>query len=506
MAVVTTVYGISSVELQTPIGATIVADSGINFVTGTAPVHRIQRGSVGSGAISTAKVSVNEAVVTLDISDFTTQFGFSMNPGDFDKWTLLEHSYRSMVVGNVSANVYNNVFDPRIHNTPISLGQVTLSGYSFTIQDPDVYGDSVVVKNANGSILYHNVSAGGVDYLLGYDANFNCVLTALQGGGISPNATLTISYLRGDVSKVDVDDIIGGYDPIEDKYTGLEVIETVFPKSQIIPSIICVPKYDVDHNVAAAMNARCKVNGCFEAIAPVQIDTDMFRTKNDALDGKTSANISSTTQIACWPCAALGGLIVGLSTHCAVTMAETDISRNFLPYASPSNVGLPMDSLCLRDGTIIHQPKPAADLLKGQAIWTALNWLNKWRAWGNYTSLYPNSTDPKDMWIAVRRMVAFIKNSLQLQAFQYVDEPMTQRWAEMVRDTVDQMLGYFIKVGALLDGKIDFRVQDNTLGQLEAGHAIFYVQIMPPIPAEWIQFNIQLNPQYLLEIFPTQAA
>src|SRR5260221_11333596 len=99
MAVVTTVYGISSVELQTPIGATIVADSGINFVTGTPPVHRIQRGSGGSGAISTAKVSVNEAVVTMVINGFTNQFGFSINPGDFGEMNLVVQSY-SVNVGN----------------------------------------------------------------------------------------------------------------------------------------------------------------------------------------------------------------------------------------------------------------------------------------------------------------------------------------------------------------------------------------------------------------------
>jgi hypothetical protein len=116
----------------------------------------------------------------------------------------------------------------------------------------------------------------------------------------------------------------------------LEVIETVFPEHQIIPSIICVPKYDTDHNVAAAMSARGLVNNCFDAMSTVNIDTDNFRNKNTALDGKTAANISNANQVACWPCASLGDLIVGMSTHCAVTMAETDISRNFLPYASPS--------------------------------------------------------------------------------------------------------------------------------------------------------------------------
>src|SRR5260221_12332634 len=110
MAVVTTVYGISSVELQTPIGATIVADSGINFVTGTAPVHRIQRGSVGSGAISTAKVSVNEAVVALGISDFSSPFGFNMDSGDFDKLTPLQNLYMAMVVGDGSGKVFNKLF------------------------------------------------------------------------------------------------------------------------------------------------------------------------------------------------------------------------------------------------------------------------------------------------------------------------------------------------------------------------------------------------------------
>jgi hypothetical protein len=196
MAVATTVFGISSVELQTPIGATIVADSGVNFVVGTAPIHRVQVGS-GSGV----SPSVNLAIVTTDISDFTEAFGFTMDPGDFDKWTLCEHAYRAMVVGNVADNVYNNVFDPRIHNTPVSLGTISLSGYSHVIQDPDVYADSVVITNVGATVTYQNVTNGGSDYILNYDQNKNCVITALEGGRIVQNASVVVHYLRGDVSR-----------------------------------------------------------------------------------------------------------------------------------------------------------------------------------------------------------------------------------------------------------------------------------------------------------------
>ena len=493
MATLTQVHGVSTRVLPTSILATEAVDSATNFVVGTAPVHRVT--TAGSGQAANVRVNV----LCQDLADFTTNYlGTSVIDEDFNKYTLNEHAYRSMVIGaGIGGSIYHNVFDPiNRHFVPIAPTNFVLVGDSVTISDPDVTYGSVIVQDSAGAVTY----TLGVDYVLGYDLNNNLVVTRLTSGAILVNATLSIGYKRGDVSQVTKADIEGGYDVDTGEYTGLMAIETVFHDYLTVPSIICVPGFDTDPEVAAVMNARCNPNGCFYAIAPINADTDSVRVKDTVLDGKTSSNIESESQVYCWPCAGLDDDIIGMSTHLAVQMAEVDISKNFLPYASPSNNLLPMTRLCLRDGTLVKQPKPAADLLSSQAVYTALNWIGGWHSWGNYTAIYPASSDPAVMYIATKRMISYIRNTIAVMAFQFVDQPMTRRWAQQVELTVQTWFNHLCKVGALLKGEISFRNQDNDIGELEAGHAIFYCSIMPPVPAQWLEFDIELDPTALLSI------
>lgn len=499
MATLTQVHGVSTTVLPTQILATEAVDSATNFVVGTAPIHRVP--VAGSG---NPNILVN--VLCQDLADFTNTFlGTSPVTEDFNAWTLCEHVYRSMVVGGgIGGSIYHCVFDPYgKHFHPIAPTSYTLIGSSVTIPDDDVTYGSVHVTDAAASITY----VLGVDYVIGYDTNNNCVITQLTGGGIAPNATIKISYKQGDPAMVTNTDIIGAYNVTTGTYTGLMAIETVFHDYLTVPSVIAVPTWSRDPTVAAVMNARCNPNNCFYAIAPIQSDTRTVRTKEQVLTGKTAANIESETQVYCWPCSQLGtDPIIGFATHCAVQMAEVDISHNFLPYASPSNNSLPMTTLVLIDGTVIKQPKPAADYLSAIATYTGLNWIGGWHSWGNYTAIYPASSDPAKMWIATKRMVSYVRNTVAIMAFQFVDQPMTRRWAQSVELTVQTWFNHLVKVGALLKGEISFRAQDNDIGELEAGHAIFYCSIMPPIPAQWIQFSIELDPTALLSILDSTAS
>lgn len=526
-----TVHGISTYELPTLIQATVVADSGVNFVVGLAPGFRVP-GAIysattligsGSGAIieytavtatSPANIAellnVNTPIQCQDIADFTNAFTY--DDSDFALYTLCQHAYRAMIVGKVAGSFYVNVLDvtqPSMR-TRVAMRQMTFADLQITINSvngPNVVYDSVYILNSAQNALY----VLGTDYVMGYgnsgdpNAPTSFTITQLTTGSIPINGTVWVGYDLAVPTGVTYEEIVGGYNSSTQTYTGLQTIETVFPKTQIVPAIICIPTWDVLPQVAAAMEAACLVNNVFKAVAPIQGDTSTdaggARAATFALTAKTTANIEASNEIYCWPETGLGDYIMSLSTQLAVLMAEVDISYNFIPYASPSNNPLPMDRLCLADGTTILQNKPNADLLSGQAIFTGLNWIGGWRGWGNYTAEYPATTDPKDMWIACRRMENWIENTLQLTAFQYVDQPMTQRWAEQVVDTIQQWLNSLVKVGALLKGIISLRAQDNTLGQLVGGHVIFYVEIMPPIPAQWIQFNIEVDPTALDNLF-----
>src|SRR6266436_2954752 len=134
MATLTAVHGVSTRVLPTAILATEAVDSATNFVVGTAPVHRVA--VAGSGAAANVKVNV----LCQDLADFTTAYlGPSPIDEDFNKYTLCEHSYRSMVIGaGIGGSIYHNVFDPvNKHFVAFPPTNMTLAGDSLTISDSD---------------------------------------------------------------------------------------------------------------------------------------------------------------------------------------------------------------------------------------------------------------------------------------------------------------------------------------------------------------------------------
>ena len=59
-----------------------------------------------------------------------------------------------------------------------------------------------------------------------------------------------------DPSKINENDIIGGFDTSTKKYSGLELIDKVFPKYGIVPDLIVAPGWSDKSNVAAVMTQR----------------------------------------------------------------------------------------------------------------------------------------------------------------------------------------------------------------------------------------------------------
>jgi phage tail sheath protein FI len=145
--------------------------------------------------------------------------------------------------------------------------------------------------------------------------------------------------------------------------------------------------------------------------------------------------------------------------------------------------------------------KDNADYLNANGVVTALNFIGGWKCWGNRTSIYPASSDVKDVFIPNRRMTDFIRNTIVLSVWQYVDEPGNLR---MIDAVVNSLNGYFngLKAqGALLGARVEFRASDNPKVELLAGHYVFRVSQASPTPAEWIQFLVIFDTSYLDVLF-----
>ena len=145
------------------------------------------------------------------------------------------------------------------------------------------------------------------------------------------------------------------------------------------------------------------------------------------------------------------------------------------------------------NGTQVDLTKVEANVLNSYGIVTALNFAGYYRLWGNRTSIYPTSSDPKDAWIPCRRMMSWVGNTLAVNYFIRLDAPITRRLVEYVLDNVGLFLNGLVSRGALLGGKIQFLQEENPATDLADGRIKFHLSICPPAPARVIIFTLEYD-------------
>lgn len=126
-------------------------------------------------------------------------------------------------------------------------------------------------------------------------------------------------------------------------------------------------------------------------------------------------------------------------------------------------------------------------------------------AWGNRTAAYPGLTDPKDVFIPIRRMFNFASNTLVTTAWQFLDTPvMRRRLVETICDTFNIWLNGLAAREYILGGRVEFQHTENPVTDLMDGIARFHVFFSPPPPAREIDFTLEYDPGYLANLFGVQ--
>jgi phage tail sheath protein FI len=309
-------------------------------------------------------------------------------------------------------------------------------------------------------------------------------------------------YNKLDPSAVDSTDIIGGVDVTSGAYTGMELINQVFPKFRLVVGQICAPHWSTKPDVAAVMEAKAQaINGVFRAICLCDIPTDTVMKYSDAPGWKNTNNYEFTRQAVCWPKVKLGNKIFHMSTQMAGLTCLLDSQNQDIPYESSSNKNLQMDGMCLADGTPVSYGMDEANYLNGQGITTALNWIGGWRLWGNRTAAYPANTDPKDSFLSIRRMFDWNGNVFLQTYWQKVDKPVNRVLIETLVDSENIRLNGLTSRGYILGGRMAFLPAENPTTDLMNGIIRFHSYITPPTPAEEIDDVLEYDTNYLSTLF-----
>ena len=166
-----------------------------------------------------------------------------------------------------------------------------------------------------------------------------------------------------------------------------------------------------------------------------------------------------------------------------------------------SNQALQADSAVVDAGAEVFLAPDQATYLNGEGIVTALNFIGGWKAWGNRTGAYPGTTDSKDAWTCVRRMMNWVGNTLALTFWAKIDAPANRRLIDSVVDSANIWLNGLAARQGILAGRVAFLAEENPTTDLIDGILKFHVYVTPPVPAREIDFVQEFDPSAYAGLF-----
>ncbi len=464
-------HGVYVSQQATSLATPMVASSGIPFVIGTAPVQ---------SAESPAAVGV--PVVCETWAQAVEYCGYA---ADWESYTLCEFMYSHFQLFGCSPVVFCNLLDPDTMKESVAAASFAVSDHKATLTVDAIDNDSLVVQSADGSTTYTK----DTDYTAYYNDDA-LVVALISDGACYDAAQLLIAYEQVTADSVTENTVA----------TGLESIESCLTATGVIPDLICAPGFSGMETVAAAMAAKAEgINGLFPAKALIDLpcDADGALTYSAAATYKADHNMTDVTQILCWPMLKSGDDTFHMSTQLAGLLSQVDDSNNGCPYESSSNKAFVCSAAVLEDGTEVRLTLDNANTLNANGIVTALNFINGWTCWGNYTACYPSSSDPKDYFIPNSRMFGWVGNTVIRSFWKRLDEPMTPRFRESILDAVNIWLAGLVGYGYLLGARVEMLADENPSENLMAGIMKFHIYMTPPGPAQELDFVLEYDATYL---------
>ena len=415
---------------------------------------------------------------------------------------------------------------PTVGNAGGYVFKCTVAGTSGSTE-PSTWDQTVGGTTTDGTVTWTNAGLTGyvenTDYTVDYVNGF---VYAKAGGAISSGETLNIGYSYADPTKVQDSDIIGAV--TDGVYTGMQALLTTFQTMGLFAKLLIAPGYSQDEETAAALTTLAgtiRAMAFIDSAASTSVATAIANrgTSGQAFD------TSSYRAILCFPqemwydtsIVPTGttlnnqGLVVyqlynantdtPYSQWVAGATAAQDIANGY--WFSPSNTqvqGIVGPDVSMYASAF--DPNSDTNNLNAAGILTVFNGFGTGlRVWGNTSAAFPSYTDPATF-IPIRRTMDVVEQSVQLAMLQFLDQPITNGLINSILASVNGFLNTLIQRGALLSGSTcSYNPAENSAVQLAAGQLTFDISLMPPPPAQTINFNVYVNTALLNTLGPVSA-
>lgn len=463
--------GVHVYEQATAVSTPAVAQVGIPFVVGTAPVHTAEN-----------PAKANVPVLVTSWKEAVQKLGYSE---DWKTYTLCEFMYSHFQLYGCQPVIFCNVLDTTKAKTDAAAKDYTVTNHKatlpFELMNP-------VVKSGESTLTVDE------DYTVFYDDGA-CIVELLSSGTAYNAETLNIAGTSITPDTISSTDIV----------EGLGVIDSCMSMAGIVPDLICAPGYSHISTVAAIMATKAAgINGLFRAKAIIDVDcsTSGVKEYSELTPWKNNNNVVDENQILCWPMVKMGDHIFHMSTQLAGLMASVDAGNAGVPYESPSNKNYKMDGCCLADGTEVNLTYEQVNMISSYGIVTALNFMGMgWTCRNNYTACYPANTDVKDYFIPVSRMFDWVANTVIRTFWHKLDKPMMPRLIDNVLDTCNIWLNGLVGSEYLLGARAEIISDENPTTDLTAGIIRVHIYMTPPSPMQQCDFTLEYDANYVAAAF-----
>lgn len=477
-------HGFNLTEATTSVSAPVQVSSGLQIIVGTAPVNQL----------ANPAAAVNTPLYVSTYKEAVAAVGWS---SDFAKYTLCEAISANFQVVGTAPIVVINVLDPKNkkHITALDETSVQVNDGVAEIDKVGILLEKLVVKKGTTTLT------ADVDYIASFNDDGTVNLALITDGAGDDATTLTVSGSILDASKVTADDIVGGVNAATGAETGLEVVRQVYPKLSKAPGILLAPRFSKNAQVCAALQAKCrKINGLFNAVCFIDLDcsADGAQKYTDVAEQKTKQTATSREAYALWLYVKVGETVYSGSSMAAAATVYNDSQNGDRPVASPSNVTIPISAACLEDGTEVLMDQEQGTFLNDLGIATFIRSGTDFVIWGNETAAYPKNTDPKDMFLCIRRFFNYAWTSFVLDNMSKLDKPMNPKRLQSIIDSENMKGSKYVSEEACASYRMVADTEKNTAAELVAGHYHFYLYCTPFPPLKQVNVTMEYEASSLV--------
>ncbi|MGL4934630.1 MAG: phage tail sheath family protein [Cetobacterium sp.] len=465
-------HGVSSKEIPSSVKGMIAVQTPL-VVVGTAPINM--------GDIE----SVNKCQLITNLEEAMKYFGGTSQL----KYSIHEVLDLALNIHNVKPVLAINVLDPKVHKTNKTTEEIVVKDETVIIETQGILLDTLVLKNEETTIEKE-------EYIATFKDTGEVEVVFLD----SAVKTVTAKFDFLDPSKVTKLDIIGGIEFGTSKRKGLECIDEIFPKYSMLPSCIIAPGFSHEEEVSTIIAAKAeKINGKFGCMGVVDLPSGL--EYQAAIEEKKKLQLVSADLIACYGMGKIGEKTYHLSTIAASLMNRVDYTNDGIPYESPSNKDTKMKALVYKkdeEYIEILLDESQANLLNENGVVTMISKAHGMVLWGNRTACFTpgGNTDPKDMWIPLKRMFKYVATALILNSETDVDKPMTYSKAEYIKRNANLFLRGLVSAEKLLGASVDFSVEDNPLNDMLNGKYKWHISMGGVIPGETLIYLLEYDPSF----------